>query len=273
MIETALILAGGKGTRLREVTQDTVPKPLVEVLPGITMLDLTIAGLLDVGVDTIVLSISHLRQQMLEYIHQHYADWNLDVLVEDEELGTGGSIRNFIQQGQNMPFVITPADHYLEWDSTAQFLAEADSYLPDALLYWAVTYQDQYSQVRKNLWIDRLTGQIVHCTTGQPEEQRRQIDQEMRGLERYVNLTSAGIVTINSSNFAQETAQLTAPFCLYKYILPVWVEQGLPVFAGLVDTDVIDMGTPERLAVVREMLNGGYDASADRTPWGHYQPS
>lgn len=259
MIEAALILAGGKGTRLKEVTRDQVPKPLVEVLPGITMLDLSIKGLISVGIGTIVISVSHLREQILEYIDSKYKGWNLDVLVEDEALGTGGSIKNFITRGQNVPFASLAADNYLEYRAFSEYFKEADQIISRAILYWAATFDPSYSQVPNNIWAKMVDGgsmRMVACTSGLPQNIIASINRQFLGDNRYSNVTSAGIAVVNPDQFFAETQLEKLPFCIYKQLVPRWALEGKPIFVGLPNnpTPVIDMGTPERLEVVRNLL-------------------
>lgn len=260
MVETALILAGGKGTRLKEFTHDQVPKPLVEVVPGVTMLDLAIRGLINVGIGTIVISVSHLREQISEYIESKYKGWNLDVLVENDALGTGGSIRNFISKGQNVPFASLPADNYLEYQAFRGYFRDADQIISGAILYWAGTTDSTYSQVPNNIWV-RNEGnglmKMVACTSGLSQELVASINKRFLGNNQYSNITSAGITVVNPGEYIKKTASEEPPFCIYKELVPRWALAGEPIYVGLPDrhTLVIDMGTPERLETVRKLLN------------------
>jgi NDP-sugar pyrophosphorylase family protein len=67
----ALILAAGRGTRLRPHTHD-VPKPLFAVA-GQPILDIIICQLLRAGAGTIAVNVHHLHDQILSFIEsRHY---------------------------------------------------------------------------------------------------------------------------------------------------------------------------------------------------------
>lgn len=86
---TAVILAGGKGTRLREVSAE-LPKPLVPIL-GKPVLEYQVECLRRSGVTDIVLVVGHLG----ELIRQHFGDGGrfgvrIDYFTETSPLGTAG---------------------------------------------------------------------------------------------------------------------------------------------------------------------------------------
>jgi dTDP-glucose pyrophosphorylase len=88
---TAVILAGGKGTRLRPFT-DFLPKPMVEVA-GRPMLERLILHLVGHGITKIFLSVNF----KAEVIEDHFGDGasfgcRIEYLRENTPLGTGGPL-------------------------------------------------------------------------------------------------------------------------------------------------------------------------------------
>ena len=69
MNNTAMILAAGLGTRLKEKTQDR-PKALVEIA-GKPLLQHNIENLVKQGFDTIVINIHHFGEQIIQFVETH----------------------------------------------------------------------------------------------------------------------------------------------------------------------------------------------------------
>lgn len=91
---TAVVLAGGKGTRLRPFTV-TFPKPLVPVGDK-PILERLLLQLADAGVTRVVLSLGHLSSLIRSYIDHHQAlndRLAISYVEEDTPLGTAGAIR------------------------------------------------------------------------------------------------------------------------------------------------------------------------------------
>ncbi|MEZ5212740.1 sugar phosphate nucleotidyltransferase [Gordonia sp. (in: high G+C Gram-positive bacteria)] len=89
----ALILVGGKGTRLRPLTL-SAPKPMLPTA-GVPFLTHLIARIREAGITDIVLGTSYQAEVFSEY----YGDGSdlgvrLTYVTEKEALGTGGGIRN-----------------------------------------------------------------------------------------------------------------------------------------------------------------------------------
>lgn len=88
---TAMILAAGLGTRLKELTHDK-PKALVEI-NGKPLLQHTIETLIFNGFHHIVINVHHFGQQIIDFINSHAFD--AEIIISDERdllMDTGGGI-------------------------------------------------------------------------------------------------------------------------------------------------------------------------------------
>jgi len=86
-----LLLAGGKGVRLRPLTLD-VPKPLVEV-GGKPIILRILESLANQGVTKAFVSVNYLRQQIIDLVgRQNHLGLEIRFVEEEEELGTAGPI-------------------------------------------------------------------------------------------------------------------------------------------------------------------------------------
>lgn len=101
-----MILSAGFGTRLKLLT-DKLPKALVNY-KNVPMINYQIERLKKIGVDEIVINAHHLSEKIEEYFRENNFGVKINVLLEDEILGTGGGIINaqdFLKDEKNF-FVI-----------------------------------------------------------------------------------------------------------------------------------------------------------------------
>ena len=87
----AVLMAGGKGLRLRPLTE-TVPKPLLKV-GNKPIIDYNIDHLVEYGVDQISITVNYLKEQIESYIAESRVGSNIRCVREPQYLGTIGSIR------------------------------------------------------------------------------------------------------------------------------------------------------------------------------------
>ena len=87
----AIILAGGKGTRLQSVVSD-VPKPMAPV-NGKPFLEYVMNHLADFGISRVILSVGYKHKCIMEYFKHEYRDMEIEYAVEEKPLGTGGAIK------------------------------------------------------------------------------------------------------------------------------------------------------------------------------------
>lgn len=88
-----VILAGGKGTRLRGVIGDKIPKPMANI-SGKPFLWWLLSYLEKQGVDQVYLSVGYKKEEIIDYFHNNFGPIRIDYLTEKEPLGTGGAIKN-----------------------------------------------------------------------------------------------------------------------------------------------------------------------------------
>lgn len=103
MIRTAMILAAGRGERMRPLT-DSTPKPLIPVA-GAAMLDRAIDRLAAHGVGNIVVNVHHLGEQIATHL-----DGRARIVREDRLLETGGSVKNALPLLGDGPYFILNGD-------------------------------------------------------------------------------------------------------------------------------------------------------------------
>ncbi|MFF8815870.1 sugar phosphate nucleotidyltransferase [Streptomyces pactum] len=108
----AILLVGGKGTRLRPLTVNT-PKPMVPAA-GVPFLTHQLARARAAGVRHIVLATSYLAEVFEPYFGDGSAfGLHLEYVTEEEPLGTGGAIRNVatrLTSGPHDPVLVFNGD-------------------------------------------------------------------------------------------------------------------------------------------------------------------
>jgi NDP-sugar pyrophosphorylase family protein len=113
----AIILAGGRGERLRPYTDDR-PKPMVEI-GGVPLIAYELGWLRENGVADVILSCGYRWQVLRTYLGDG-SQWGLHVryAVEPERLGRGGGIRlamDYLAPGTD-PVVVANGDNVVSID-------------------------------------------------------------------------------------------------------------------------------------------------------------
>ncbi len=133
----AVILAGGLGTRLRPLTEET-PKPMVEVA-GRPFLEYIIEHIAAQGFRQILLLVGHLS----EHVSGHFGDGkrfgvSIEYSREAQPLGTGGAIRAAWDQ-LSETFLLLYGDSFLPID----YVEVATAFRQSSWSALVVTYDNQ----------------------------------------------------------------------------------------------------------------------------------
>lgn len=124
----AILLAGGKGTRLAPLT-DNLPKPLVAI-HGKPMIQYVLEHLRAAGITNVAISVAHLGHMIIDAFGDgSKLGMRLSYLVEPEPMGTGGWTKLVNWESLEENFLVANADN-LFWIDVPAFLrrhAEAQS--------------------------------------------------------------------------------------------------------------------------------------------------
>ncbi|WP_315704395.1 MULTISPECIES: nucleotidyltransferase family protein [unclassified Bradyrhizobium] len=117
----ALLLAAGIGSRLRPLT-DTTPKCLVHI-HGRPLLDYWLDLVFEGGVERALLNTHWLADQVRAHVAQSPWRSRIDLVHEDELLGTGGTVLANRDWFGREPFLVAHADNLTDFDVAALIAA------------------------------------------------------------------------------------------------------------------------------------------------------
>lgn len=114
LLNSVVIMAGGKGTRLRPQTEHC-PKPML-LIDGKPMLEIQLEQCIASGFSNFYLSVNYLKEQIIDHF-QDGRRWGVSInyLVEDEPLGTAGSLQLLPDSVQD-PFLVMNGDVLTRFD-------------------------------------------------------------------------------------------------------------------------------------------------------------
>ncbi|MFT5521503.1 MAG: MurNAc alpha-1-phosphate uridylyltransferase [Enterobacterales bacterium] len=123
MIKTAMILAAGRGKRMRPLT-DNCPKPLLKVA-GKALIQYHLEALARAGITKVVINHAWLGEQIEEFVKSG-SQFGLEVKysAEQEALETGGGICNALPLLGTEPFLVINGDVWTSMDVGHCQLAE-----------------------------------------------------------------------------------------------------------------------------------------------------
>lgn len=113
----AIVLAGGFGTRLREILPD-LPKPMAPVA-GRPFLEILLDHLARKGFQRVILSLGFMAERITKHFGSDYAGMSLVSMIEDQPLGTGGGVRLAMEQLTSDHAYIFNGDTFLDLDTSA----------------------------------------------------------------------------------------------------------------------------------------------------------
>ena len=113
-IKEAIILAGGKGTRLKSLVAD-IPKPLAPI-NNIPFLTLLIRYLKTQGIQRVILSVGYKWELIKNEYGNKFEDIDIDYSIEETPLGTGGGIAKALKIANDQDILILNGDSFCKID-------------------------------------------------------------------------------------------------------------------------------------------------------------
>ncbi|MEL6923114.1 MAG: HAD-IIIA family hydrolase, partial [Bacteroidota bacterium] len=220
---TAIVLAGGLGTRLRSVVQD-LPKPMAPVA-GQPFLSYVLDYLAQQGIRKVILSIGYKGTIIQDYYGDRFREMQLQYAVETVPLGTGGAIQLALQQCSETSCYVVNGDTLFEADLSAMAAAHNDASADLSMALKQMQDFDRYGLVE----LDEA-GQVQafrekqYCAAG---------------------LINAGVYLINRSIF--EVAEFPGKFSFEKDLLEAQLSN-LKFIGCPLEGYFIDIGIPTDFA-------------------------
>ena len=115
----AVMMAGGKGERLRPLTLDT-PKPLLKVADR-PIIDYNIENLMDSGIKNINVTVNYLKEQIEEHFSKPIRGININCVREPKFLGTIGSVK-LVKEWHNDTILLMNSDLFTNIDIESFYL-------------------------------------------------------------------------------------------------------------------------------------------------------
>jgi len=109
----AVLMAGGKGERLRPLT-DKVPKPLLKVGDK-SIIDYNIDRLISYGVENISVTVNYLKEQIEEHFKEERLGIKVKCVIEPNFFGTIGSIK-YVDSFKNDLVLVMNSDLFTDID-------------------------------------------------------------------------------------------------------------------------------------------------------------
>jgi D-glycero-alpha-D-manno-heptose 1-phosphate guanylyltransferase len=219
MAITAVILAGGMGTRLREVVPD-LPKALVPVR-GRPFLSYLLEQVESAGLVTAVLCIGYEGREIQKVFGRYFEGLELFYSQEEQPLGTAGALRAALPLVKTAWWLVMNGDSYCHVD-LSQFDEIAILEERPSIILTQVQDTSRYGQV-----VLDDDDRIVRF-----EEKRQQ------GSAGWIN---AGIYLLPLEYINEIPAGREVS--LEKEMFPLWIQRGL---FGIKSTGAfIDIGTPD----------------------------
>jgi NDP-sugar pyrophosphorylase family protein len=230
-IVDAIILCGGAGLRLREVT-GSGPKSMVTIA-GRPFLELLLSQLQRNGFERAILAVGYQKEAIRSYFGDHAHDVHLVYSAESSPLGTGGALRNTAGFIQADTVLVMNGDSYTD-ASLIRFVAEHDESKADASMI--VVPPDGRNDCGSVLLNE--SGRLV----------RFEEKQNSAGAQ-YLN---AGVYLLSRRLLFDIPPQVQVS--LERELLPRWLKERNFIRGFVHPGSCVDIGTPERYRKAQDTL-------------------
>ena len=225
----AIVLAGGKGTRLAAAVPD-LPKPLAPVDER-PFLDYVIEGFAASGaVSRVTLALGHLSRKIIAHCKANPPALPVAFSIEDMPLGTGGALLHALPRTQGDPVIVCNGDSLVRIDFNSLLLRHAETGAGATIALIPAPDAGRYGRVSV--------------------EGMRVTDFAEKSAGEGPGLINAGVYVFG--RYVLESFP-TGPCSLERDLLPRLVADGA-VYAFLTEGPFLDIGLPESYAAAEHFI-------------------
>ncbi|HHW89306.1 MAG TPA: NDP-sugar synthase [Clostridiales bacterium] len=219
----AIIMAGGKGTRLMPLTKN-IPKPLMPVLAK-PVIFYIIELLLRYNIDNIALTLMHMPKKIIDAVN-NYFPMRFKYFIERKALGTAGSVKAAQAWLNKNPFIVISGDALTNLDLAKIYDAHLKSNADITMAVKEVENPSLYGVVK--------TDKYGYVTEFVEKPQKKEI---------ISNLINCGIYIINPDILTYIPKDI--PFDFARDLFPIILAQGKKIFAHRINKYWCDIGCIE----------------------------
>jgi D-glycero-alpha-D-manno-heptose 1-phosphate guanylyltransferase len=215
-----IILAGGKGTRLKSVLENT-PKCLAPI-NGHPFLFYILNYLNKNGIKNFIFSLGYMSQDVINYLKKSHSDLNYSTVVESEPLLTGGAVKYALNLCSSDDVLIINADTFFEIDIQSLYTSHILNKSDCTIALKAMKNFERYGAVDLN-------------------SDNRILSFQEKKYYQY-GLINGGIYILNILNFKKHWFDQS--FSFEKAYLEMYIKKD-KIYGFVFDQYFIDIGVPE----------------------------
>ncbi len=221
---TAIILAGGMGTRLRSAVSD-VPKPMAPIM-GRPFLEHQMDFWMRQGVNNFILSVGYMREIITGHFGNSYKGVKITYAIEETPLGTGGGL---LLAAQKLP------------DDSPTLVLNGDTFF-DANFGDLEKFHNKHNSE----WTFALArANEVGRYTGLEIDEEGQIISLKSGTDKIGRLINSGVYLINPAILKDFSAETGTKISLEDDIFPRFMAAKKMLYGLEFTGNFIDIGVPE----------------------------
>ena len=235
MVNCAIILAGGLGTRLKSVVPDA-PKPMAPIA-GRPFLERQMDYWVEQGINRFILSVGYRHEHIQAHFGGSYRTASIEYVVEHSPLGTGGGFLLATRALQSTsPFLLLNGDTYFEVS-----LSELDHFAIVHQADWCFSlFRANESGRYMGLEIDSVDGKLLSFESGN---------------EQIGRLANGGIYWINPQSLSVLDFQVGQACSLENEIFVELQKNRQGIYGLECKGRFIDIGVPSDYARAQTMMN------------------
>jgi NDP-sugar pyrophosphorylase family protein len=227
---TAVILAGGMGTRLRKVVSDR-PKVMAQI-NGKPFIAYLLDQLVAAGIGRVIISTGYMADILEDTFGTRYNDLHVDYCREETPLGTAGALKLAGQAVDTEQCLVMNGDSYTKFDPLLLLMNHKKTDANITIVIKKVEDSSRYGTIQMN-------------------EQNKIIKFMEKGIGKGFAFINAGVYIMNSSTI--QKIQKNTPCSLEYDFFPAMI--GKNIYGYEAEGRFIDIGTPESYAKAEKFFN------------------
>ena len=221
---TAIILSGGLGTRLYNLVTD-VPKPLAPI-NNRPFLEYLLDYWIERDVTHFILSVGYMHEKIIEHLGNSYRDIEIDFVIEEEPLDTGGGFLLASKKILNdKPFLLINGDTF--------FAVNLEKLL------------DKYYENNADWVFSLFSSNDLERYMGIKISERGKIINFYSSKKNSLKLVNGGVYLVNPKSLLKCEFSIGSKVSLENEYLPKILDMEQRLYGVVFNNTFIDIGAPD----------------------------